>query len=89
MDNRLWMYLDSPQGLYREDYSRGVEGFIDFSLSNSKNISEGKVKCLCMKYKNKKFLQLDVVMTDLLRKGFVKNSCVGLYMENHVLLTRP
>jgi hypothetical protein len=84
MDNRSWMYLDSPQGLYREDYSRGVEGFIDFSLSNPKNISEGKIKCLCVKCKNKKFLQSDVVMMHLLKEGFVKKYlCWFAYREPH------
>ena len=43
MYNHSWMYLDLPQGLYRKDYSRRVEGFIDFSVSNLKNISEGKI----------------------------------------------
>jgi hypothetical protein len=62
------MYIDSPEGLYRKDYSRRVEGFIDFSVSNMKNISEGKIKCLYVKCKNKKFLQSDVVMMHLLKK---------------------
>ena len=72
MDNRSWMYLDSPQGLYREDYSRGVEGFIDFSLSNPKNITEEKIKCLCVKCKNKKFHKSYVVTMYLLKKKLVE-----------------
>ena len=43
-----------------------------FHFQNPKNISEGKIKCLCVKCKNKKFLQSDVVMMHLLKKGFVK-----------------
>jgi len=31
-----------------------VEGFINFTLSNSKNISGGGIKCLYAKCKNKK-----------------------------------
>jgi hypothetical protein len=30
MDDRSWMYQDSPQGLRRMDYCNGVQGFINF-----------------------------------------------------------
>jgi hypothetical protein len=30
MDDRSWMYRDSPQGLRRMDYCNGVQGFINF-----------------------------------------------------------
>jgi len=29
MDDRSWMYRDSPQGLRRMDYYNGVQGFND------------------------------------------------------------
>ena len=48
------MYLDLPQGVFREDYYRGVKSFINFTLSNSKNISGCKIRCLYVKCKNKK-----------------------------------
>jgi hypothetical protein len=48
------MYLDSPQGVFREDYYRGVKSFINFTLSNPKNISGCKIRCLYVKCKNKK-----------------------------------
>jgi hypothetical protein len=36
-----------------------------------KNISEGKIRCLCMKCENKKFHHRDVVMIHLLKKGLL------------------
>ena len=33
MDDRSWMYRDSPQGLRRMDYYNGVQGFINFATS--------------------------------------------------------
>jgi hypothetical protein len=57
MDHRSWMYRDSPQELYKEGYYKGVESFINFILSNPKNISGGEIRCLCVKCKNKKFHQ--------------------------------
>jgi hypothetical protein len=30
MNNHYWMYRDSPQGLCREDYCKGIETFINF-----------------------------------------------------------
>jgi hypothetical protein len=57
MDHRSWMYRDSPQGLYKEGYYKEVESFINFILSNPKNISGGEIRCLCVKFKNKKFHQ--------------------------------
>jgi hypothetical protein len=29
MENRSWIYRDSPQGLRRMDYCNGVQGFIN------------------------------------------------------------
>ena len=57
MDHYSWMYRDSPQELYRKGYYKGVEGFINFILSNLKNISRGEIKCPYVKCKNKKFHQ--------------------------------
>jgi len=39
MDNRSWMYRDSPQGLRMMDYCNEVYNFINYALSNSRNIS--------------------------------------------------
>jgi hypothetical protein len=68
MDDCSWMYRDSPERLCRMDYCNWVEAFINYTLSNPKNISGGDIRCPCKKYKNKKFLDLDVVMMHLLQK---------------------
>jgi len=40
--------------------------------------------------KNKKFLNLDVVIMHLLQKKVhEKNNCIGLHTENHMFLKRP
>ena len=59
MDNRSWMY---------QDLSLGFEDFINFSLSNLKNISGNRIRCSCVKYKNKKYYQSEVVMMFFLKK---------------------
>ena len=60
MDQCFWMYRDSSQRLYREDYCKKVESFICFVLLNPKNISEGVIICPYMKCKIKKFHQSDL-----------------------------
>ena len=37
------------------DYCNGVEGFINYILSNPRNVSGDGIRCLCKRYKNKKF----------------------------------
>jgi hypothetical protein len=58
MDDRSWMYRDSPQGLRRMDYYNRVQGFINFATSILRNfIDDGigvhtgsvKIKCFCSK----------------------------------------
>jgi len=39
MDDCSWMYRDSLQGLRRMDYHNEVQSFINYALSNSRNIS--------------------------------------------------
>jgi len=39
MDDCSWIYRDSLQGLRRMDYHNEVQGFINYALSNSRNIS--------------------------------------------------
>jgi len=50
------MYQVSPEKLCMMDYCDGIEGFINYALSNPRNISEGGIRCLCKRCKNKKFL---------------------------------
>jgi len=43
MDDRLWIYRDSSQWLYKKYYCKGVDGFINFALLNLKNISRREI----------------------------------------------
>jgi len=93
MDDRLWMYQDSPQGLWRMDYCNGVQSFINFATSIMRNISGGGIRCLCRRYKNKKFLHPDVVTMHLLHKGFMKDYLCwyahgGLFVCNESMVER-
>jgi len=73
MDDRSWMYRDSPQGLRRMDYCNGVQGFINFATPISRNFTDGGIRCPCRKCKNLKFLHQDVVTMHLLTKGFMQD----------------
>ena len=44
----------------------GVDNFINYTQFNPKNISGCDISCTCKRSKNKKFLDLDVVMMHLL-----------------------
>jgi ferredoxin-thioredoxin reductase catalytic subunit len=73
MDDRSWIYRDSPQGLQMMNYCNGVQGFINFAISILRNFSRGDIRCPCRKCKNKKYLHLDIVMMHLLHKGFMED----------------
>ena len=62
------MYRDSPERLHMMDYCNKIEDFINYALSNLKNINGGGIRCLCKRCEIKKFLDLDVVMMHLLQK---------------------
>jgi len=73
MDDRSWMYRDSPQGLRRMDYCNGVQGFINFATSIPRNFTDGGIRCPYRKCKNLKFLHQNVVTMYLLTKGFMQD----------------
>jgi len=77
IDDRSWMYQDSPEGLRKMDYYNGVQGFIDYTLSNSRNINGDNIKYLCKRCKNKKFLNPDVVTMHIL---YIKKRFIERYM---------
>jgi hypothetical protein len=72
MDDRSWMLRDSPQGLWRMEYCNEVQGFINYVLSNPRNISEGGIQYSCKRCKNKKFLDPYVVMMHVLQKELME-----------------
>jgi len=57
MDDRSLMYRVLPEGLRMMDYYNWDVGFINYALSNSKNVSGGGIKCTCKRCKNKKVHQ--------------------------------
>ena len=73
MDDRSWMYQDSPQGLRRMDYCNWVQSFNNFTTSISRNFNGGGIRCPCRRCKNKKFLHQDVVTMHLLHKGLMED----------------
>ena len=54
------------------DYCNKVQGFINYTTSNPRNINGGGIRCPCKRCKNKKFLDLDIVTIHLLHKGFME-----------------
>ena len=66
-------------------YCNVVKGFINYALSNLKNISGDGIKCSCKRCKNKKFLNLNVFTMHLLQKKFMeKYLCWFAYGEPYV-----
>jgi len=55
------------------NYCNGVQGFINFATSILRNFTDGGIRCLCRKCKNKKFMHPDVVTMHLLTKGFIED----------------
>jgi len=55
------------------DYCNGVQGFINFATSIPRNFTRGGIRCPCRKCENKKYMYPDVVMMNLLHKGFMEN----------------
>jgi len=71
MDDRSWMYRDSSERLCKMNYCNGFQGFINYTLSNKINISGENIRCPCKSFKNKKFIDSDVVTMHLLQKWFM------------------
>jgi hypothetical protein len=54
------------------NYCNGVQGFINYTKSNPRNINGGDIKCSYKRCKNKNFLDPDVVSMHLLQKRFLE-----------------
>jgi hypothetical protein len=70
------------------NYCNGVQGFINFTTSIPRNFTEGGIRCPYRKCENKKYLHPDVVMMDLLHKGFMEITCVGMHTEKYLFVIR-
>ena len=73
MDDSSWMYQNSLKKLPQINYCNELESFINYALSNMKNINGDDIGCLCKRCKNKKFLDLNVItmhplQTELIEK---------------------
>ena len=69
------MFLDVsslPKGLHMTDYCNGVKDFINYALSNIKNINGDGIRCLYKRYKNKKNFNPNVITMHLLQKEFME-----------------
>jgi hypothetical protein len=67
----------------------GLRVLLIISLSNPKNISGGGIMCTCNRYKNKKFIDPDIIRCIFYKKCSWRNTCVGLRIKNHMFFTRP
>ena len=72
------MYRDSPKGLRKMNYCNEVEGFINYTLSNMRNISGDNIRCSCKSCKNKNILDLDVITIHFLQKKKVHGEILML-----------
>jgi len=93
MDDRSWMYRDSPQGLRRMDYCNGFKVLLNIATSIPRNFTDGGIRCRCRKCKNKKFMHPDVVTMHLLSKGFMEDypcwyAHGELYVPNESMVER-
>jgi len=67
------------------DYCNGIQGFINYTISNPRNINGGGIRCPCKRCKNKKFLDPYIVMMHLLQKRFMEEYlCWYAYVEPFV-----
>jgi hypothetical protein len=72
------MYRHSPKGLHKMNYCNEVEGFINYTLSNLRNISGDNIRCSCKSCKNKNIIDLDVITIHLLQKKKVHGEILML-----------
>ena len=54
------------------DYCNEVQDFINYALSNLRNINGGGIRYPCKRCKNKKFLYANVVTMHLVQKGLME-----------------
>jgi len=61
---------------------------LNFISFNPKHICAGKIRCPCVKCKNKKFHNKNIVMIHLLKNDSSRNTYVGLHVENSMFLIK-
>ena len=69
MDDRSWMYRDLPERLCKINYCNGVQGFINYKLSNVRNISVENIIYPCKSYKKYIYINSDGVKMHFYKNG--------------------
>jgi len=69
MNYRSWIYRVSFEELCMMDYCNEVDDFINYTISNPKNISGTGIRYPCKMCENKKFLDLNIIAMHLLQKS--------------------
>jgi hypothetical protein len=87
------VYRDSPERLRQMDYCNGIEGFINYALSNPRNISGCNIRCLCKRCKNKKVSQSRCCNeVSSIKRVYEENLCwfahVELYVPYKIIIER-
>ena len=75
-----WMYkrLDE-NGFISNEFTTGVQGFVDFALSQPAVVSLRKIQCPCSRCCKSKFQNVDTVRHHLCENGFTN----GYFKWNH------
>ncbi|KAL4580504.1 hypothetical protein LXL04_016700 [Taraxacum kok-saghyz] len=72
--DRKWMYEQyDDRGHLSAIFFNGVKAFAEFASSKPSHMDEGRIKCPCKNYRNRPFLDVDVVKLHLYKAGFVQN----------------
>jgi hypothetical protein len=67
-----------------------IQGFINYALSNPRNISGGGIRCPCKKCKNKKnYWSRYCNDASSTKKDSLRKIYVGMHTKNHMFLTIP
>ncbi|KAK4342276.1 hypothetical protein RND71_038092 [Anisodus tanguticus] len=66
-EHRKWMY---DRKRIREEFVQGVDGFIDYAMSLYPFLTDGVIRCLCLKCKCPNFEKPEDVKLHLYKKGF-------------------
>ena len=77
--DRTWMYNRLTNGFLSNDYTQGVEDFINYACNQPGIFSRDKLRCPCRKCENRRFRTCEEVRLHLYRKGFVEGYYVWIH----------
>ena len=72
LENRRWTYnrINPNTRTIIEEFVFGVDKFVSFASQYSIYLTEGTIRCLCVKCCNRKLLNFETVKIYLYKKGF-------------------